>query len=60
VLIAWQTTRFLRAFLYGVEPADALTFGGVITVLGIVTVAATFLPARRVARVDPAVALRES
>jgi predicted permease len=59
-LIAWQATPFLRAFLYGVEPADALTFSGVITVLGVVTVAATFLPARRVARVDPAVALRES
>jgi predicted permease len=58
-LIAWQAAPVLSAFLYGVGPADALTFGVVIAVLGSVAVAASFLPARRVSRVDPAVALKD-
>jgi putative ABC transport system permease protein len=58
-LIAWQTAPVLTAFLYGVGPADAMTFGAVIVVLGVVALTASFLPARRVSRVDPAVALRD-
>ena len=58
-LIAWQVAPVLTAFLYGVEPADPWTFGAVIGVLGAVALAATFLPARRVAHVDPAAALRD-
>jgi predicted permease len=58
-LIAWQAAPVLSAFLYGVGPADALTFGAVIAVLGIVALTASFLPARRVSRLDPAVALRD-
>jgi putative ABC transport system permease protein len=58
-LIAWQAAPVLTAFLYGVGPADTLTFGAVIAVLGVVALTATFLPARRVSRVDPAVALRD-
>jgi predicted permease len=58
-LIAWQTAPVLTAFLYGVGPADAATFGAVIAALGVVALTASFLPARRVSRVDPAVALRD-
>jgi predicted permease len=56
--IAWWTAPVLAAFLYGVEPADATTFGMVIVVLAGVALTASFLPARRVSRVDPAHALR--
>jgi predicted permease len=58
-LIAWQAAPVLTAFLYGVGPADALTFGAVIAVLSVVALTASFLPARRVSRVEPAVALRD-
>jgi putative ABC transport system permease protein len=58
-LVAWQAAPMLSAFLYGVGPADALTFGVVFAVLGGVAVAASVLPARRISRVDPAVALRD-
>lgn len=57
-LAAWQASPMLSAFLYGVEPADPLTFGAVIAVMGAVALAASFVPARRVSRVDPATALR--
>ncbi len=58
-LVAWQAAPMLSAFLYGVGPADAVTFGVVFAVLGGVAVAASVLPARRISRVDPAVALRD-
>ena len=58
-LVAWQAAPMLSAFLYGVGPADALTFGVVFAVLGSVAVAASVLPARRISRVDPAAALRD-
>jgi predicted lysophospholipase L1 biosynthesis ABC-type transport system permease subunit len=50
--------RFLRAFLYGVAPTDPLTL--VIASLTLVGVAllASWIPARRAARVDPAESLR--
>jgi putative ABC transport system permease protein len=58
-LMAWQVAPLLAAFLYGVGPADPSTFATVIAVLGAVALTASFLPASRVSRVDPAVALRE-
>jgi hypothetical protein len=50
--------RALRHRLYGVEPLDPLSLVVVAAMLGAVTLLATWLPARRAARVDPAVALR--
>ena len=58
-LVAWQAAPMLSAFLYGVGPADALTFAVVFAVLGGVAVAASLLPARRISRLDPAAALRD-
>jgi putative ABC transport system permease protein len=58
VLAAIGTTRFLRALLFGVSPSDPATLVVVPVVLLGVAFVASYLPARRAARVDPAEALR--
>ena len=58
ILAALGATRYLASLLYGVRPFDPLTFVVVALLLGVVALAACFLPARRAMRVDPMVALR--
>jgi len=58
VVGALTLNRFLRSQLYGVSAHDPLTYAGVALLLGIVALAACYLPARRATRVDPLVALR--
>jgi ABC-type lipoprotein release transport system permease subunit len=48
----------LGSFLYGLSPLDPLAYIGATLVLGVSAVTATFVPARRACRVDPAVTLR--
>lgn len=50
--------RFISALLYGIEPADPVTFVAVPLLLIAVALLASYVPARRAARVDPMVALR--
>jgi ABC-type antimicrobial peptide transport system permease subunit len=50
--------RLLQGKLYGVDPLDPLTLAATGLVLAAAALLATWLPARRAARVDPAVALR--
>jgi putative ABC transport system permease protein len=51
-------TRFLADFLFGIKPFDPLTFIIISAVLMAVALVASYIPARRAARVDPVVALR--
>jgi predicted permease len=55
---ALALTRLMSGLLYGTRPADLATFVAVVCLLGVVAVAATYLPARRATKVDPVVALR--
>jgi ABC-type antimicrobial peptide transport system permease subunit len=52
--------RTLSGFLFGVSAGDPLTYVAMMVVLSIVAVVSGFVPARRAARIDPIVALRES
>jgi predicted lysophospholipase L1 biosynthesis ABC-type transport system permease subunit len=47
-----------RSLLHGVTPTDPATYGGVLIALGVASLAACYLPARRASRVDPIEALR--
>jgi putative ABC transport system permease protein len=58
LLAALVLTRFLGSLLYGVEAADPPTMLVTAVILGLVALAANWLPARRAARVDPLVVLR--
>ncbi len=52
------TALLMRGLLFGVEAWDAPTLAGVAVVLGLASMAASFLPARRAASVNPTDALR--
>jgi predicted permease len=51
-------TRFMRSVLFGVGATDPLTFAGVAAALLAVAFLASWIPARRAARVDPLIAMR--
>jgi len=58
-VIALAATRAAGALLFGLQPRDPETFAFSIALLATVAVAASWLPARRAARLDPMAALRE-
>ena len=59
VVLAGLLTRTLEGSLYGVSPLDPSIFAVAGAVLGVATLLATWLPARRAAAVDPAATLKE-
>jgi ABC-type antimicrobial peptide transport system permease subunit len=58
LVLSALVTRFLGAFLYGLSPLDALSFAAAALFWIATAMIASYLPARRAARVDPVVALR--
>jgi putative ABC transport system permease protein len=55
---ALVATRLIRSQLYGLSPHDPLVLTGAVCLLVAITMLAAYLPARRAARVDPLLALR--
>ncbi len=55
---AFMLTRFMRTLLFGVTASDPLTFASIAGLLTLVALLASYLPARRAARIDPMVSLR--
>jgi ABC-type antimicrobial peptide transport system permease subunit len=59
LLAALALTRVLRTMLFEVTTSDPLTYVAMAVVLGLAVLAASWIPARRAARVDPVIALRK-
>lgn len=55
---ALALARVMSTLVYGVKPTDPITFLAVATLLAVVALFATIVPAYRAAKVDPMVALR--
>ena len=55
---ALLSSRFISTLLYGIKPADPWTFAAIVIVIGGTALLASYLPARRAAKVDPLVAIR--
>jgi predicted permease len=53
-----ETSMLMRNLLFGIQAWDAVTLAGVALLLGVASIAASFLPARRAASVNPVEALR--
>ena len=55
---AWYLARTIESFLFEVRAHDLRVFAGAVVLLGLVGLAACWIPARRASRVDPLEALR--
>jgi len=58
-LLAAAAAQTAKALLYGLKPYDPFTLAVAVLTLGVVAIAASFLPARRAAGLEPMAALRE-
>jgi ABC-type antimicrobial peptide transport system permease subunit len=56
--LSFGLTRMMAGLLFGVSPLDSLTFALVAAGLTVVSIVASYLPARRAAAADPMEALR--
>ena len=57
---AWTLTRLLKAMLNDVDPTDVTVFATTALIVLVVTLVASYLPARSAGRVDPMVVLRDA
>jgi len=58
VVAAAALSRYIRAMLFGITPADPGTIAGAVAVMMLVALLAGWLPARKASRLDPMIALR--
>ena len=56
---AAMLSRYMTTLLFNVQPTDPGVYAAVSLVLIVVALLASYLPARRAARIDPLIALRE-
>jgi ABC-type antimicrobial peptide transport system permease subunit len=56
--LAFAVTRLMRGLLFGVHATDPLTFTAIAGILTLVALLASYVPARRAARIDPSISLR--
>jgi putative ABC transport system permease protein len=59
LVVAIGLSRVLRTMLYGVEPADPVSYSAAAILVTVVAILASLIPGWRATRVDPIVALRE-
>jgi putative ABC transport system permease protein len=52
-------TRLIRSMLFGVAATDPFTFAGISLLLAMITLLATYIPARRATQIDPMISLRQ-
>jgi len=58
MVAAWGLSRLLAGLVYGISPTDPVTFLGVPALLGAIALLASWIPAVRATRADPAEVLR--
>jgi putative ABC transport system permease protein len=58
LLIAAAAGRFIQGLLFGVKPIDTVTYATVASGLAVVSLVASWVPARRASRIDPVAALK--
>lgn len=58
IALTFLATQFIQGLLFGVAPRDPLTLVAVASLMGAIGLLACWIPARRAARIDPAITLR--
>jgi predicted permease len=58
LVVSLVIARLLSSLLYGVSPADLVSFSGAFSLVMVIVVAASLIPAWRASRTDPIAALR--
>jgi ABC-type antimicrobial peptide transport system permease subunit len=58
LIVSMATTRFLRAWLFGVSANDPVFYSFAVLLIALLALLAALVPARRAARLNPWLALR--